>query len=514
MSQNQPQVAFKTDAVLVVLAVSAAALGAAVGSWPSLALSMATVTAFLSAVISARLKRRNPTLSMTNTPFNDQMLAQCPSLLRPYNPVPMLGTNGHVETILASLYRNKPHIKYYREVIRMPDSGSVSLDYLLENGRRADPAISIGCAVDDPNCPGLPADAPLVIFLPGLTGGSQDSYVKWMAMESYQLGFRPVVFNARGCADSPVTSAQFYSAGYTEDMRNVVKLHKKRYPRAPIMAVGWSLGANILVNYVAEEEEGCMLSSAVSLCNPFDLPLCNQALQVSLCNPFDLPLCNQALQVSLCNPFDLPLCNQALQEGFARIYDKSLSKKLGSIIATHRMLWDGIGGAFDVDRAVNCKDIREFDDAITRVSFGFATVDDYYATCSSGNKIDKIKIPLLCIQAEDDPISLDAAIPRRAIEANPNCVLVTTPTGGHLGWTAGERGPFNAPWTDKGILEWLIFSSKVVGVRGQTETAGLGKRNDPMDENGLVAPEIVGVAAQGNGNTGELNSRQDRIAQW
>jgi hypothetical protein len=31
------------------------------------------------------------------------------------------------------------------------------------------------------------------------------------------------------------------------------------------------------------------------------------------------------------------------------------------------------------------------------------------------------------LQAEDDPISLDAAIPRKAIEENPNCVLVMFP---------------------------------------------------------------------------------------
>ena len=53
---------------------------------------------------------------------------------------------------------------------------------------------------------------------------------------------------------------------------------------------------------------------------------------------------------------------------------------------------------FDVDRAVNCTDIRAFDDAITRISFGFDTVDDYYATCSSANKIHRVCIPLLCIQ--------------------------------------------------------------------------------------------------------------------
>jgi hypothetical protein len=39
------------------------------------------------------------------------------------------------------------------------------------------------------------------------------------------------------CADSPLTTAQFYSAGFTEDMREVVRLQRSRYPTAPLMAV-------------------------------------------------------------------------------------------------------------------------------------------------------------------------------------------------------------------------------------------------------------------------------------
>ncbi len=45
-------------------------------------------------------------------------------------------------------------------------------------------------------------------------------------------------------------------------------------------------------------------------------------------------------------------------------------------------------------------------------------------------------------QAEDDPIAVEPAIPYEALAQNPNCTLVTTPGGGHLGWAAGNEGPF------------------------------------------------------------------------
>ena len=45
-------------------------------------------------------------------------------------------------------------------------------------------------------------------------------------------------------------------------------------------------------------------------------------------------------------------------------------------------------------------------------------------------------------QAEDDPIAVEPAIPYKSLADNPNCILVTTPGGGHLGWAAGGGGPF------------------------------------------------------------------------
>ena len=37
---------------------------------------------------------------------------------------------------------------------------------------------------------------------------------------------------------------------------------------------------------------------------------------------------------------------------------------------------------------------------------------------------------------------MEGAIPYDALAENPNCTLVTTPGGGHLGWAAGSEGPF------------------------------------------------------------------------
>lgn len=43
---------------------------------------------------------------------------------------------------------------------------------------------------------------------PGLTGGSDDTYVRHMLLRARNKGWRVAVFNSRGCAGSPVTTAK------------------------------------------------------------------------------------------------------------------------------------------------------------------------------------------------------------------------------------------------------------------------------------------------------------------
>lgn len=86
---------------------------------------------------------------------------------------------------------------------------------------------------------------------------------------------------------------------------------------------------------------------------------------------------------------------------------------------------------------------------------GWPSVDAYYEGSSSARRIPGVAIPLLCIQAANDPIAPAAAIPYAAIRANPNVTLAVTPCGGHLGWAAGPGAPWGHPWTDGAVTEWL-----------------------------------------------------------
>ncbi|CAA2984086.1 Hypothetical predicted protein [Olea europaea subsp. europaea] len=333
----------------------------------------------------------------------EKLLPAFKTINLPYTPYPVFGWNRHVETIFAAFFRSLPDVRYRRECLRTQDNGAVALDWVSGDDRR------------------LPSESPVLILLPGLTGGSGDTYVRHMLLRARNKGWRVVVFNSRGCGDSPVTTSQFYSASFLGDISEVVAHIGNRYPRANLYAAGWSLGANILVRYLGQESHSCPLSGAVSLCNPFNLVI----------------------------------ADEDFRKGFNIVYDKALANSLCKIFKKHALLFEDIGGEYDIPMTANAKSVREFDEGLTRVSFGFTSVDDYYSNSSSSDSIKNVSIPLLCIQAANDPIAPSRGIPREDIKENPNCLLIVTPKGGHLGWVAGGEAPLGAPWTDPIIMDFL-----------------------------------------------------------
>ncbi|KAB2049090.1 hypothetical protein ES319_A13G153700v1 [Gossypium barbadense] len=333
----------------------------------------------------------------------DRFLPAFNTLHLHYKPFPIIGWNRHLETIFAAFFRTVPEVKYRRECLRTQDNGTIALDWVYGDHRS------------------LPSDSPILILLPGLTGGSQDSYVKHMLAKAKSKGWRVVVFNSRGCANSPVTTPQLQTASFTADTCHVVDHVSSRYPIASIYAVGWSLGGNILVNYLGREHHRCSLSGAVSLCNPFNLVI----------------------------------ADENLRKGFNNIYDRALRGGLSRTFEKHASLFEEMHDEYNVQEGLNPRTVREYDEAITRVSLGYKSVDEYYSNSCSCHVVQHVRIPLLCIQAANDPIAPIEATPYSDIKDNPNCMLIVTPQGGHLGWVAGDDAPFGAPWTDNVVIEFL-----------------------------------------------------------
>ncbi|KAF9434208.1 hypothetical protein BGZ76_008377 [Entomortierella beljakovae] len=341
--------------------------------------------------------------------FIEYIRGKCPSLFDPKKAVfkPTLWmTNGHLQTAYAAFvgFENQYNIDYQRELLETADGGTLTVDWA-------------------PSFEKKPIDAtPTLVFLHGLTGGSHESYIRALVETmTRDHGYRCVVFNARACADSPLTSPQLYSGAYTDDLRFVMKYIRKVLPEAKLMGIGFSLGSNILMNYMGEEGDKCEFLGAMSVGNPFDL---------------------------------LGTCYN-MERGYLqrKIYSPTMGGSLKKIFFKHAKMFEN-SPVVDMDEVKRGITIRQFDDAVTRKVFGFRTVQEYYRVGSCHQRLLDIKRPFLCLSALDDPIAVEWCIPTDEITKNPYGLLATTSRGGHLGWFQGFFSQDR--WSTKPLEEFCL----------------------------------------------------------
>ncbi|THV00431.1 AB-hydrolase YheT [Dendrothele bispora CBS 962.96] len=363
---------------------------------------------------------------------------RCPSLFEGYS-TPWWLFNGHMQTLYSILggFLKSDVVIYHRTYLRLVDGGTLGLDFT---------------PVEQSS---LPDETPIIVVTHGLTGGSHEGYVRAVLgractpVERGGLGYRAVVVNSRGCAGVPITSQQLYSAGYTDDLRIALMYISHQYPNAPLLGLGFSLGANIMVRYLAEEEEKSRLSAVCSLACPWDMLKNGLAINSTF---LGRNLYARGMGISF---YKLLKRNAAVLSGKTVVSPPSFLVIAEAVSTTLKLRFPGLD---------------DFDDAFTRIAGGvpqdlnFSSYQEYYAWASSHHVLKDVRRPLLAINAADDPVI--RFVPKTEQEVgNPWTTVVITPGGGHLGWfspapsshkysmTAGLME--TSRWTTKPVLEWL-----------------------------------------------------------
>ncbi|KAK1756886.1 Alpha/Beta hydrolase protein [Echria macrotheca] len=346
------------------------------------------------------------------------LLEVCKKATPPCQLNPLL-FNGHLQTMWTAVKEEGPRIYYRRRIFDADHktyTGSFAVDFVVDQHPDTDETLPPRTAYfseDAFSKIGSDDDKPMLIVLHGLSGGSYEIYLRH-AIAPLVLnggGWEACVVNARGCANSEVTSGVLFNARATWDVRQVVKWAKQTFPNRPLFALGFSLGGNILTNYVGEEGEHCLLKGAISVGNPFDLELSNKALQRSLIGH--------------------------------HVYQRVMGGNMKRLISLHK---EAVlkHTELDFDRIQNVTYLYEFDREVQTVSWGYPTENAYYRDASSSDAVLAIRIPFLAIAAEDDPIAVREALPYGEFQHNPYTVLCTTSLGGHLSWFEIGGGRWHA----------------------------------------------------------------------
>lgn len=305
--------------------------------------------------------------------------------------------DGHAQTFFGNVARRPGRLPLRRVRLETPDADFVDVDVL--DGE---------------------AGAPVVLLLHGLEGSSASGYVQKMLAGLAQRRWSGVALNFRSCSGEPNLQPASYCSGDVRDARWLLPRIGELF-EAPIgarAAVGFSLGASVLLNLLAKHGGEVGLSAAAAVSTPFDLAAGARFLDS--------------------------------RERFARVYLNNFLPTLKAKALEKARRFPSLLDAAEVARV---ETIRDFDHVVTARLFGFASAEDYYAQCSSGPQLHRIEAPTLLVSAEDDALAPARTLPPEAHRRDALHVLKTT-AGGHVGFVAGSvlRPRF---WVEQRVLAWL-----------------------------------------------------------
>ncbi len=242
---------------------------------------------------------------------------------------------------------------------------------------------------------------PVFVLFHGLEGCFYSPYANGLLNAFARAGWLAVMMHFRGCGGKPNLRARSYHSGEVSDARFFLEYLQERLPDQKKVAVGISLGGNMLVNYLARYRED--------------------------------PILDAATVVSA--PLDLAACAQRIEQGFSKVYRTYLlSSMKRNALCKYPLLENEI--------SVTRRDIEQlttlygFDDLITAPLHGFRNADDYYQQCSGIHYLKQVSVPLQVIHARDDPFMTEAVIPGFTLPKNINYQLYDH--GGHVGFLTGN----------------------------------------------------------------------------
>ncbi|MCJ1472795.1 hypothetical protein MMC13_001444 [Lambiella insularis] len=162
--------------------------------------------------------------------------------------------NGHLQTFWTAAKATDIPIHYKRHVFSAADpafAGTFAVDFVVHPYADSDatlPPRTTYYSKKEYEDLGSHDKKPMVIVLHGLTGGSHEVYLRTVLEPLVEAGWEACVVTARGCAMSAITTGVLYNARATWDVRQVVRWARERWPERELFGMGFSMGANILVN--------------------------------------------------------------------------------------------------------------------------------------------------------------------------------------------------------------------------------------------------------------------------
>ncbi len=310
---------------------------------------------------------------------------------------PFLFRNGHWASIYPSVFRKIHGVVTTRERITTPDEDFLDLDWSKKGHSK------------------------LLLVLHGLEGDASRPYVQGMMKLFNQNGYDGVGMNFRGCSGEINRSLRMYHNGEIEDVGFVLDYIGRNYDYKEIVLIGFSLGGNVALNYVARNGQNVhpLLKKAVAFSVPTDLVESAKVLDGGWFNS-----------------------NVYVRRFLKQLYEKARLKE------------QQYPGTFDLKAVKNYTTFYDFDHNVTAKVSGFAGALDYYTKASSLPHLKSIAIPTLIVNAKNDSFLSETSYPYQIAKQHQKLFLEVPKHGGHVGFVQfGKDGVY---YSEKRALEFVL----------------------------------------------------------
>ncbi|WP_075352648.1 YheT family hydrolase [Algoriphagus marinus] len=317
-----------------------------------------------------------------------------PILKSNYSGPPFYLFNGHLETIIPSLFRKVTGVNYQREKIKTPDEDFLNLDWSKVGSDK------------------------LLILSHGLEGDSGRHYIMGLVKLFNQNGIDALVWNNRTCGGELNLKPILYHHGASYDLDTVIEHVFSTNDYKSVFLSGISMGGAQTLKYLGEKG--------------LDL---------------DARIVKAAVYSTPCN---LPSSAATLKEKRNVFYKKRFLGKLKKKMAAKALQFPEL---IDLEMLEKVDDFDTFDTFFTAKIHGFKDADDFYQSVSADNWMPAISIPTLIINALNDPLLGPACYPVSLAESKPEIILEMPKFGGHTGFVNRSQ---EFTWAEYRILDFLL----------------------------------------------------------
>jgi predicted alpha/beta-fold hydrolase len=276
------------------------------------------------------------------------------------------------------------------------------------------------------------AQRPTAILVHGLEGSADSQYVVGNGNKLWRAGANVIRMNMRNCGGRNYEMARLsptlYHSGLSGDVGAVMRHFLARERLESIALIGYSMGGNLVLK----------LAGDLGAAAPTQL--------------------HSVVGVS--PAIDLGPSATALHRPANRIYEMRF---LRALMKRYRRKVRLFPQAYDANRAVGIRSLREFDDRITALYSGFESADDYYYRASAARVVDRIAVPTLILHSLDDPFVTITPDTLAKLQANPQITLLQPELGGHCAFLARRSPPVRGAnavddgyWAETTLLRFVL----------------------------------------------------------